>query len=161
MLAAPLCWTRSATTGTLLLDSPSRRVANTMRIIFLLHRTKMRWQETQIWYDNEMRWIRITVWNVGHYFILPNKIEQINDLLFKDTYKSNKIIIGANEMTVNTSEMSVRWETKLGQLLCTIHLILLLLLLFFCPWYSVTKDGEIKQSKLINYYYYYILHILG
>jgi len=41
-------------------------------------------------------------------FIVPNKIEQINDLLFIDTYKSNNIKIGVNDMTVNDSEMCLR-----------------------------------------------------
>jgi len=33
------------------------------------------------------------------------KAEQINDHLFLDTYKSNNIQIGVNDMTVNDSEM--------------------------------------------------------
>jgi len=44
-------------------------------------------------------------------FIVPKKVEQINDYLFIDTYKSNNIIIGlcrVNDMTVNDSEMCVR-----------------------------------------------------
>jgi len=41
-------------------------------------------------------------------FIMPKKVEQINDHLFIDTYKSNNIKIGVNNMTVNDSEMSVR-----------------------------------------------------
>jgi len=41
-------------------------------------------------------------------FIVPNKVEQINDHLIIDTYKSNNIKIGENDMTVNDSEMSVR-----------------------------------------------------
>jgi len=36
------------------------------------------------------------------------KVKQINDHLFIDTYKSNNIQIGVNEMTVNDSEMCVR-----------------------------------------------------
>jgi len=32
---------------------------------------------------------------------MPKKVEQINDYLFIDTYKSNKINIVTNEMTVN------------------------------------------------------------
>jgi len=44
---------------------------------------------------------------------VPKKVEQINDHLFIDTYKSNNIKIGVNDMTVNDS---VRDEkTKLGQ----------------------------------------------
>jgi len=35
-------------------------------------------------------------------------VEQINDHLFIDTYKSNNIKIGVNDMTVNDSEMRVR-----------------------------------------------------
>jgi len=36
------------------------------------------------------------------------KVEQINDYLFIDTYKSNKIKIRMNEMRVNDSETSIR-----------------------------------------------------
>jgi len=39
---------------------------------------------------------------------MPKKVEQINDHLFKDTYKSNNKKIGMNDMTVNDSEMCVR-----------------------------------------------------
>jgi len=38
-------------------------------------------------------------------FIVPKKVEQINDHLFKDTYKSNYIKYGMNDMTANDSEM--------------------------------------------------------
>jgi len=43
-------------------------------------------------------------------FILPKKVEQINDYLLVDTYKSINIQIGLNDMTVNDwpSEMCVR-----------------------------------------------------
>jgi len=34
-------------------------------------------------------------------FIVPKKVEQINDHSFIDTYKSNNIKIGVNDMTVN------------------------------------------------------------
>jgi len=34
-------------------------------------------------------------------FIVPKKVEQINDHLFIDTYKSNNIKIGVSDMTVN------------------------------------------------------------
>jgi len=40
--------------------------------------------------------------------LVPKKVEQINDHLFIDTYKSNNIKIGVNDMTVNDSEMCVR-----------------------------------------------------
>jgi len=49
--------------------------------------------------NNGVKWRR---------FIVPKKVEQINDHLFIDTYKSNKIKIGVNDMTVNDSEMSMR-----------------------------------------------------
>jgi len=49
--------------------------------------------------NNDVKWRR---------FIVPKKVEQINDHLFIDTYKSNNIQIGANDMTVNDSEISVR-----------------------------------------------------
>jgi len=48
--------------------------------------------------NNGVKWTR---------FIVPKKVEQINDYLFKDTYKSNNIKIGA-DMTVNDSKMCVR-----------------------------------------------------
>jgi len=41
-------------------------------------------------------------------FVVPKIVEQINDHLFIDTYKSNNIKIGVNDMTVNDSEMFVR-----------------------------------------------------
>jgi len=41
-------------------------------------------------------------------FIVPKKVEQVNDHLFIDTYKSNNINLGVNDMTVNDSEMSVK-----------------------------------------------------
>jgi len=41
-------------------------------------------------------------------FIVSKKVEQINDHLFIDTYKSNNIKIGVNDMTLNDSEMCVR-----------------------------------------------------
>jgi len=41
-----------------------------------------------------VKWIR---------FIEPKKVEQIND-----TYKSKKIKVGVNDMTVNDGEMCVR-----------------------------------------------------
>jgi len=40
---------------------------------------------------------------------VSKKVEQINDHLFMDTYKSNNIKkIGVNDMTVNDSDMCVR-----------------------------------------------------
>jgi len=39
---------------------------------------------------------------------VSKKVAQINDHLFKDTYMSNSIKIGVNDMTVNDSEMCVR-----------------------------------------------------
>jgi len=49
--------------------------------------------------NNDVKWRR---------FIVPKKVEQINDHLFIDTYKSYNIKIDVNDMTVNDSEMSVR-----------------------------------------------------
>jgi len=40
--------------------------------------------------------------------MVPKKVEQINDYVFLDIYKSNNIQISVNEMTVNDSEMFVR-----------------------------------------------------
>jgi len=48
--------------------------------------------------NNGVKWRR---------FIVPKKVEQINDHLFIDTDKSNNIKIGLNDMTVNDNEMSV------------------------------------------------------
>jgi len=53
--------------------------------------------------NNDVKWRR---------FIVPKKVEQINDHLFIDTYKSNNINIGVNDMTVNDSEMSERWKRQ-------------------------------------------------
>jgi len=41
-------------------------------------------------------------------FIISKKVEQINDYLFIDTYKTRNIKIGLNDMTVNNSEMCVK-----------------------------------------------------
>jgi len=41
-------------------------------------------------------------------YIVPIKVEQINDYTFSQTlFKSNSITIGVNDMTVNDSEMCV------------------------------------------------------
>jgi len=45
-------------------------------------------------------------------FIVPKKVEQINDHLFIYTYKSNNIKNGVNDMMVNYSEMCVRWKDE-------------------------------------------------
>jgi len=47
-------------------------------------------------------------------FIVPKKVEQINDHLFIDTYKSNNIKIGVNDMTVN--EMKRRSLVNTGDI---------------------------------------------
>jgi len=49
--------------------------------------------------NNRVKWRR---------FIVPRKVEQINDQKFVDTYKSNNLKIGVNDMTMNDSEMCVR-----------------------------------------------------
>jgi len=49
--------------------------------------------------NNGVKWRR---------FIVPEKVEQINDHLFIDTYKSSNINISVNDMTVNDSEICVR-----------------------------------------------------
>jgi len=51
--------------------------------------------------NNGVKWRR---------FIVPKNVEQINDHLFIDTYKSNNIKIGVNDMTVNDEEMCVIWK---------------------------------------------------
>jgi len=48
--------------------------------------------------NNDVKWRR---------FIVPKKVEQINDYLFIDTCKSNNIKIGVNDMRDE--------KTKLGQ----------------------------------------------
>jgi len=48
--------------------------------------------------NNGVKWRRLTV---------PKKVDQVNDYLFIVTYKSNKIKVGVNDMTVNDSEMCV------------------------------------------------------
>jgi len=58
-----------------------------------------------------MRWIRITVWNEGD-CIVPKNVKQINGHLFIDTYKSNNIKIGVNNMTVIDSKMCLRWKDE-------------------------------------------------
>jgi len=40
-------------------------------------------------------------------FIVPKKVEQINDHLFLDTYKSNNIKIGVNVMFYNCPSVSI------------------------------------------------------
>jgi len=39
---------------------------------------------------------------------VPTKVEHINDYLFIETNKSNKLKFGKNEMMVSDSEMSMR-----------------------------------------------------
>jgi len=51
--------------------------------------------------NNGVKWRRFKL-------IVPKKVEQINDHLFRDTYKSNNIKIGVNDMTMNEGEMCVR-----------------------------------------------------
>jgi len=46
---------------------------------------------------------------------VPIKVEQINNHLFIDNYKSNNIEIGVNDKTVNDSEMGGDEKTKRGQ----------------------------------------------
>jgi len=43
---------------------------------------------------------------------VPKKVEQINYHLFVDTYKSNKIQVGVNNVTVNDSEMCVKLKNR-------------------------------------------------
>jgi len=59
-----------------------------------------------------MRWIRITLWNGEG--LVPKKVEQINDHFFIDTYKSNNIKIGVNDMPVNDRKCVWDEMTKLG-----------------------------------------------
>jgi len=49
--------------------------------------------------NNGVKWSR---------FIVPKKVEQIDDYLFIDTSKSNKIKFVVNDMTVNDIKMCVR-----------------------------------------------------
>jgi len=50
------------------------------------------------------------MWFIG-LNLVPKQFEQINDYLLIDTYKS-KMKIGINEMRVNDSEMSMRWNNE-------------------------------------------------
>jgi len=50
-------------------------------------------------------------------YIVPKKVEQINDYLFID--KSNNIKIGVNDMTVNDNEMCVRGKDEAYKLVNT------------------------------------------
>jgi len=59
---------------------------------------------TKMWYDNERDEVNTNNGVKWRRFIVPKKVEQINDNLFIDTYKSNNIQIGVNDMTVNDSE---------------------------------------------------------
>jgi len=74
---------------------------------------------TKIWYDNEMRWIRVTAVKWRR-FIVPKKVEQINDHLFIDTYKSNNLQIGW---------MIWRW------------------LIAKCVWDEKTKPGQYRRCQ--------------
>jgi len=58
--------------------------------------------------NNGVKWRR---------FIVPKKVEQINDHLFIDTYKSNNIKKGVNNTTVNDRKCVRDEKTKLGQYL--------------------------------------------
>jgi len=49
--------------------------------------------------NNGVKWRRL---------IVPQNVQQINNYLFIDTNKSNKIKVGVNDMMVNDSEMCVR-----------------------------------------------------
>jgi len=67
---------------------------------------------TKLWYENEMRWIRITVWNGRADLLCLKKLKKLMHL-FIDTYKSNNDIkISVNDMTVNDREMCVRWKDE-------------------------------------------------
>jgi len=67
--------------------------------------------------NNGVKWRR---------FIIPKKVEQVNDHLFIDTYKSNNMKIGVNDMTVNEYHHIARWLIFLGYVLFFfVHLIVL------------------------------------
>jgi len=55
--------------------------------------------------NNGVKWRR---------FIVPRNVEQNNDHLFIDKYKSQNLQIGVNDMTVKDSEMCVRrvWNRR-------------------------------------------------
>jgi len=59
----------------------------------------MIWKRYKVITNNSAKW---------RWFIVPKHFELINDYLFIDTYKSNKIKIAVNEMMVNDSKMCVR-----------------------------------------------------
>jgi len=62
--------------------------------------------------NNSMKW---------KWFIVPKIVEQINEYLFICTYKSNTLKIGMNEMRVNDSEMSLRWNNEAWSISCYIY----------------------------------------
>jgi len=72
--------------------------------------------------NNDVKWRRL---------IVLKKVDQINDHLFIDTYKWNNIKIGVNKMTVNDSEMSVRWKGQAWSI----------------PEISVLRWPRLKQTK--------------
>jgi len=45
-------------------------------------------------------------------FIVPKKLNKLNDNLFIDTCKSNNIKYGVHDMTVNDSEMYVKMKRR-------------------------------------------------
>jgi len=51
---------------------------------------KIRCKKTKIWHDNEMRWIRITVW------FTMLKVEKINGYFFINTSSQTKKILNLN-----------------------------------------------------------------
>jgi len=75
--------------------------------------TELKWDGKKLNYDdNEMRWIRIygVKWRR---FIVSKKLNKLMTMhLFIDIYKSNNIKIGVNDMTMNDSEMCVRWKRQ-------------------------------------------------
>jgi len=61
------------------------------------------------------------------------KVEKINDYLFIDTYKSNNIKFGVNDMTVNDSEMEKRKESCFAAI--------------YVPWTMGDKRGRPSTTK--------------
>jgi len=57
----------------------------------------MIWKRDEVNRNNGVKWRR---------FIVPKKVEQINDHLFIDTYKSNNINIGVNENMHDSNTIS-------------------------------------------------------
>jgi len=86
-------------------ESPSAGKATGYNLSINISSIELKWEGkiNKRWYDNEMSWMRITVWN-GRDLL---SLKRLKTLM---TLTSQKIKVGVNDMTVNDGEM---WE-KIG-----------------------------------------------